>query len=132
MQSIERAGFAGFRESHGYVVQHFVESERTVTELAARMEVTQQAASKVVAELIGIGILEAARGEDRRSKRMRLSADGRRLVRSTRRARKRIEARLIDGVGAEAYAAAKPVLLQCLETLGGLDKIRGRRVRAPR
>jgi len=40
------AGFRVMRESHGYVVQHLIESERSITELARRMNVSQQAASK--------------------------------------------------------------------------------------
>src|SRR5262245_3908345 len=31
------AGFRQFRESHGFVIQHLIESERTITELANRM-----------------------------------------------------------------------------------------------
>ena len=63
-----RGGFTGVRESHGYVIQHLIESDRTITELAQRMAVTQQAASKIVAELIHLGILEAVPAKDRRAK----------------------------------------------------------------
>ena len=47
-----RAGFRNVRESHGYLIQHLIESDRSITELARRMEVSQQAASKSVAELV--------------------------------------------------------------------------------
>ena len=30
-------GLPGFRESHGFVIQHLIESDRTITELAGRM-----------------------------------------------------------------------------------------------
>ena len=50
MERTLKAGFRGVRESHGYVIQHLIESERTITELAKRMEITQQATSKIVAE----------------------------------------------------------------------------------
>src|ERR1051326_6875008 len=68
MERMRAAGFKNIRESHGYVVQHLVQTERSITELAHRMNVSQQAASKVVAELRGSGILEISRGKDRRAK----------------------------------------------------------------
>jgi hypothetical protein len=76
MQRMAGAGFRGVRESHGYLMQHLIEADRSITELARRMHVTQQAASKAVAELIGLRILEAAPAKDRRSKSIRLSERG--------------------------------------------------------
>ena len=73
MDRMHARGFKGLRESHGYVIQHLIEKERSVTELARRMEVTQQAASKVVAELARLGILEIDKAADGRSKSVRLS-----------------------------------------------------------
>ena len=131
MQDLAVAGFKGFRESHGYVIQHFVEGDRSITELARRMEVTQQAASKVIAELIALGIFEASPALDRRSKRIRLSDRGQRLVKTSRQLRTRIEKRLLSEIGTPAYEAARTTLVQCLEKLGGVDRIRSRRVRAP-
>ncbi len=55
-------------------IQHLIERERTITELAERMEITQQAASKTVSEMIGMGALEMARNrDDRRTRVIRLS-----------------------------------------------------------
>ena len=68
MKRMAMAGFKGVRESHGYLIQHLIESDRSITELADRMGVTQQAASKAVAELIAIRILEAVPAKDRRAK----------------------------------------------------------------
>jgi DNA-binding MarR family transcriptional regulator len=125
------AGFKNVKQSHGYVVQHLIEQDRTITELAHRMEVTQQAASKVVAEMVGLGILESDVTKDRRAKRIRLSERGWRSVRLARQARGRIEARLLTKVGATAYDDAKSVLLECLAALRGLRGIESRRIRAP-
>src|SRR6476660_2147147 len=88
-------GFGDIRESHGYVIQHLIDAERTITELAGRMEVTQQAASKVVAELMELGAIEAVAAEDRRTKRIRLSRRGWRAVNLARQARAQIEKRLV-------------------------------------
>jgi len=127
-----KAGFTGIRESHGYVIQHLVESERTITELAKRMDITQQAASKIVAELIGLGVLEALPAKDKRAKRIRLSQEGWRCVRLGRRARTRIDKLLVRAAGRKRYENAKSTLLTCLRALGGVERIRSRRIRAPR
>lgn len=127
-----RAGFSDVRESHGFVLQHFIESDRGITELARRMEVTQQAASKAVAEIVRIGLLEEAPSHDRRSKRIQLSDRGWEFVKLTRRTRKRLERKLLAKVGEESYENTRATLIQCLETLGKVERILSRRVRAPR
>ena len=130
-QRMERAGFNGVRESHGYLVQHLIEADRSITELARRMGITQQAVSKTVAELTALGMLETARAEDRRSKRIRLSSRGRACVESTRRLRTQLEKRLITTLGKPKYGEAKATLLNCLEVLGGTGRIKSRMVRRP-
>jgi DNA-binding MarR family transcriptional regulator len=132
MERMAAEGFGDVRESHGYVIQHLIETDRSITELAERMEVTQQAASKVVAELTSLGILEAATGEDRRSKRIALSKRGREAVAISRKIRKQVESKLIKELGADRYGEAKSILLQALKRFGGLEPIRARRIRAPR
>ncbi|HLJ47135.1 MAG TPA: MarR family transcriptional regulator [Bryobacteraceae bacterium] len=132
VERLAAAGFGDVRESHGYVIQHLIESERSITELAERMEVTQQAASKVVAELAEIGILEISSAEDRRAKKVRLSARGWESVRSSRRFRQQLAKRLVAAIGVKEYESARATLLACMEVLGGLPSIRSRRVRPPR
>jgi hypothetical protein len=75
------------------MVQHLIGSDRTITELARGMEITQQAASKIVAELIRLGILETASAGAERTERIRLSKRGRQCV-QLGPTRARIEARL--------------------------------------
>jgi DNA-binding MarR family transcriptional regulator len=132
MERMSAEGFGDVRESHGYVIQHLIEMDRSITELAERMEVTQQAASKVVAELMSIGIVEAAMGEDRRSKRIALSKRGREAVALSRKVRKQIESKLIRELGATRYSQGKAIVLEALDRFGGLDRIRTRRIRSPR
>ena len=93
------AGFSDARQSHGYVVQHLIEGDRTITELAHRMEVTQQAASKVVAQMLKSGILELTDDEDRRAKRIRLSERGWQSVKFARKERGKIESCLVKAIG---------------------------------
>jgi DNA-binding MarR family transcriptional regulator len=132
MEQTWKAGFRGVRESHGYVIQHLIESDRTITELARRMEVTQQAGSKMVAELIHLGLVEAVSDKDRRTKRIRLSERGWNCVQLGRRLRARLEKRLIRSTGKKNYDHARATVLNCLQALGGVDRIRSRRIRAPR
>jgi DNA-binding MarR family transcriptional regulator len=131
MERMRAAGFQRVRESHGYVIQHLIECERSITELAQRMEVTQQAASKVTMELADLGVLEITAGRDRRVKRVRLSNKGWKVVRLGRQVRVQIERRLIRSAGLEQYRTASRILSQCLETLGGMERIRSRRVPPP-
>ncbi|HXA76886.1 MAG TPA: MarR family transcriptional regulator [Candidatus Acidoferrales bacterium] len=132
MERMATCGFKGVRESHGYLIQHLVESDRSITELASRMEVTQQAASKTVAELIDLGIVEAIAAKDRRAKRIRLSQRGWKCVRLGRLARARIDGNLVRTARKKNYEMARTSLLTCLRALGSIERIRSRRVRAPR
>ena len=131
LERMRAAGFQQVRESHGYLIQHLIESDRTITELAGRMQVTQQAASKAVAELLTLGVLDLVAGRDRREKTVRLSDRGWTLVRLGRRVRREIERRLIRVAGREEYEAAKSVLTACLDALGGTERVRSRRVLPP-
>lgn len=131
VQRLVRAGFQNVRASHGYVVQHLIEKERSITELAQRMGVTQQAASKTVSEMVRLGILAAKPVRDRRAKGICISKRGWESVRLSRRARAQIDRRLVKTVGAEEYRRTKACLTQCLETLGGVRSIQSRRVKEP-
>lgn len=131
MERVHASGFQNIRESHGYVIQHLIEKERSITELAQRMEVTQQAASKVVAELAELGVLDILPSPDRRAKRVRLSVRGWTVVRLERKIRRQIEKRLSHATGAERYETAKSILSTCLEALGGMERIRSRRLLPP-
>jgi len=122
-------GFRHVRESHGFVIQHLIESDRTITELAARMDVSQQAASKAVAGMRRLGLLESTQGFDRRAKRIRLSAQGWKAVKLARRSRRDIDRRLSKAVGTRRYAAAKAVLAECLTALGEAERVRWRPTR---
>jgi len=131
MEQMRATGFQQVRESHGYLIQHLIESDRTITELAGRMEITQQATSKAVSELVTLGVLELIVGSDRREKAVRLSKRGWTLVRLGRRARRSIERQLIRIAGREEYGQAKLVLAACLDALGGTERVRLRRVLPP-
>ena len=131
LERMHAAGFDEIRESHGYLIQHLIEKERSITELARRMKVSQQAASKQVAELAELGALDVAAAADRRQKTVRLSPRGRSLVELSRKHRRQIEKRLIRAAGEKAYRATCAILSQYLESLGGWERVRSRRVLPP-
>lgn len=128
VERLRSAGFADARQSHGYVIQHLMEQDRTITELAQRMEVTQQAASKVVAQMIGLGILESIVSNDRRARMIRLSQRAWQSVKLARRERRKIESRLVKTIGPRQHDAARKTILKALDELGGLERIQSRRV----
>jgi DNA-binding MarR family transcriptional regulator len=130
-QRLVRAGFKDVRESHGYVVQHLIERGRSISDLARRMGVTQQAASKTIAEMVRLGIVEAKTAEDRRAKVIRISERGWESIRFSRRARAVLDRRLERVFVAGRYRRMKADLIACLTELGGLQRIQARRVRQP-
>jgi len=131
----QRRGFAQMRASYGYVIQHLVDADhpvpRTGSELARRMGVSQQAASKMIAELIQLGAVEVEASADRRAKKVSLTASGWAAVQQARRYRARLEGRLMRAVGAKRYTEAQKTLRACVILLGGVERIRSRRIREP-
>lgn len=128
--ALEAAGLTGLRQAHGYVFQHLLAVEPTLGELAARMEVSQQAASKVVAELCELGYVERTIDpHDARIRRIRLTEQGLRAVAVARAARTELDERLS---GALPVDEVRRMLASALDALGALPRIRGRRVRPPR
>src|SRR5215470_8867066 len=83
---------------------------------------------KTVAELVRRGIVESVPASDRRARRIRLSARGWEAVTFTRRVRRRLEERLRRAIGPAEYRRAKRVLLNGLRLLGGMQRIRTRRI----
>lgn len=124
-------GFGDLRMSHGYVFQHLLSGPGTITDLAGRLGVSQQAASKLVAELVELGYVQVAPAADRRARAVALSERGRASVAVARRARARLEQRLVAKHGA-AVARARALLAEVLEELGGAAAVRARSVREPR
>ena len=119
------------RISHGYVFQHLIDATPTVTELAQRLGVTQQAASKSVVELEQLGyIVRQADSVDNRVRRVTLTPAGREVVETGRDARAGLESRLREIVGDDDLAAAKRAIAVLLDEVGGIEAVRGRRVRA--
>ena len=115
-------GFDDVRFSHGFVFQHLVPGPLAVGELARRMGVSQQAASKAAAELERLGYVERAPDPaDARVRRLALSARG-------RAARAAVADELAGVLGPRRAETLRRTLLDALAAAGGLDAVRARRV----
>ncbi|KFE70701.1 MarR family winged helix-turn-helix transcriptional regulator [Hyalangium minutum] len=132
LEGIHAAGFTGVRHSHGYVVQHLLGGPRSISELAALLEVTQQAASKTVAELTQLGLLEPVSSADARVRRVQLSARGHTLVDTGRTLRAELQQRFEASLGKRAVQDARTLLARVLTSLGGAEAVQSRRIRLPR
>jgi DNA-binding MarR family transcriptional regulator len=128
-ERIHAAGFPDLRFSHGFVFQHLVPGPLPVGELARRMGVTQQAASKAAAELERLGYVERVRdAADARVRRLALSERGRAAVAAGRAARAEVAAGLEERLGPRRAKALRAGLLDTLELAGGVEAVRARRV----
>ena len=128
LRRLHEDGYAGVRTSHGYVIQNLIDETPTVGELAARLGVTQQAASKAVVEMEGMGLVSRVPDPaDSRVRRVTLTTHGQALLAAGRTARAGLERAVATEVG--DLAAAKRALLSLLEHTGHLDAVTRRRVR---
>jgi len=131
-QRLTERGFS-VRFGDGLIFQHLVGAPRSISELATRMEVTQQAASKAVADLHRRGWVDLSTDpQDRRAKVVALSERGLAAVEAGRVARAELVSELDRECGAQDMAAARRVLTMMINRHGGDVAIRSRRVLPPR
>ncbi|MFE6857614.1 MarR family winged helix-turn-helix transcriptional regulator [Nocardia sp. NPDC057668] len=130
--SLSEDGFGDLRMSHGYLFQHLIAGEPTITELAAHLSMTQQGASKAVAELERLGYCERTPDpSDARIRRIRLTPRGHAAVAAARRARAALETRLAARFGESHLAAQRTFLTELLAELGGIEAVERRAVLPP-
>ncbi|GIH93357.1 MarR family winged helix-turn-helix transcriptional regulator [Planobispora siamensis] len=125
-------GFGGLRFNDGVVIQHLLRAPLSITALAERMGVTQQAASKAVGDMERRGLLtrEPAPG-DARTRLLRLTPHATAAVEAARVRRAALDAELAERFGADRIAETRAVLAAVLAHLDHDDAIRNRRVRPP-
>lgn len=126
-------GFADLRMSHGYVFQHLRDASPTIGELAEKLDMTQQGASKAVAELERLGYAERRPDpHDARIRRVMLTPLGREAVATASRARAALEERLRQRFGTAALDTVRALLADLLDELGGTAAVQRREVKPPR
>ncbi len=125
-------GHGELRFNDGVVIQHVLAGPLSISALAERMGVTQQAASKAVADLERRELLTRETSpDDARIKLLRLTSRGEAAVRAARVHRAALDAELAEHFGADRIAETRELLTALLARLGVGESIRNRRVRPP-
>jgi DNA-binding MarR family transcriptional regulator len=126
-------GFGDLRFADGFVFQHLIEAPVTIGALAERLDVTQQAASKSVADLERRGYVSRVRDPaDARVRLVALTKRGHGAVERAREHRAALVAELAERLGPRRVEAAGRLLGDVVRELGADAAVRGRRVRPPR
>ena len=130
MRRVERAGHGDLRPSHGYVFQHLVPGPISITDLARRLGVSQQAASKQVADLEGRGLVRRRPDpDDGRGKLVALSPRGRKAVEAARTSRVAVLDEVTDALGGRSAATLVRLLGRLAAQTGADVELAGRRLR---
>jgi DNA-binding MarR family transcriptional regulator len=129
--AVARSGIGNMRTGFGYVIRALAERDRTLTELAALLGVSKQAAIKVVDEMAARGFLtREPHPEDRRVKVLRLTAKGRKVRRAALAASHRMEEELRSELGDAAVGELRRALEQLLARHDALADAQAGRSRA--
>jgi DNA-binding MarR family transcriptional regulator len=125
-------GFGDVRFADGFVFQHLVDGPQTIGALADQLGVTQQAASKSVADLERRGyVTRRADPDDARARQVALTARGEAAIEGGRRHRAAIAEELAARLGPRRVEGARRLLSDVVEHLGAGTAVRARRVRPP-
>lgn len=126
--AVRAAGIDDMRAAFGFVIRALAERDRTLTELATTLDVTKQAAIKVVDEMEARGFLRRAPDPaDRRRKLLSLTDKGRAVREAALAASRQMEAELAAELGGADVEAMRRALLTLLERHGaGGDAAAGR------
>ena len=126
-------GFEDARFADGVVFQHLVSGPVTISTLAERLGVTQQAASKSVVDLEKRGYLSRAQDPaDARARQVVLTARGDAVIAAARKHRAALDAELRQALGDDRVEAARSLLVDTINLLGASPSLRARAVRPPR
>jgi DNA-binding MarR family transcriptional regulator len=126
-------GFEDSRFADGVVFQHLVAGPVTISTLADRLNVTQQAASKSVADLEKRGYLSREPDPaDARARQVVLSARGEAVIAAARRHRAALDSELRQALGDDRVEATRLLLVDVINLLGAAPALRARTARPPR
>ena len=126
------AGFADTREGDGYVFQLLQQGPASVTELAEHLGITQQGASKSVADLERRGyVRRRPSASDGRVRRVELTDRAWAVIDEARRVRARLGAEIDERLGVRNAAGFRRSLVAVAESLGAADVLARRAVPPP-
>jgi DNA-binding MarR family transcriptional regulator len=133
VRRIAADGFGDLRPTHGYVFQHLIPGPCTISDLAQKLGMTPQGASKLVIELEGWGyVARQTDPDDRRSHTVTLTDRAWAAIEAGRAARTAITVQLRAILGDPAADALVTSLQQLAEHTGGLRTLLARRLRPDR
>jgi DNA-binding MarR family transcriptional regulator len=113
--ALRRAGFEDLKNSQVFCLAHISLDGTGIVDLAERSNVSKQAASKLVAELVGLGYLSTSRQpSDGRAVLVQFTRRGRSLMRRSFELFAELEREYCRRLGVRDYAALK----RALRTLG--------------
>jgi len=126
------AGFADARESDGYVFQRLQLGPTPVTELARHLGITQQGASKAVADLERRGYVQRRPSPgDARVREVALTDRGWAVIGAARRSRAAIGELVDERLGVRNAAGFRRSLVAVAEELGAGPALAARNLPAP-
>jgi DNA-binding MarR family transcriptional regulator len=110
-QIFDGEDWGGLRQSHFRVVSSVPDGGVSITELAERVRMTKQGCGQFVTQLVETGhLVVEADPDDRRVRKVRRTAQGRRLLVAVRKRNLRIEQDWADVVGERRYRVFRQVL----------------------
>jgi DNA-binding MarR family transcriptional regulator len=118
--AVSGAGISDMRTPFGYVIRVLGERDCTLSELAHLLDVTKQAAIKVVDEMERRGFIERVMSqEDGRSKILKLTEKAEQVRHVALASSQTMEQELRDRLGDDAVEIMRRVLLEFLAANGG-------------
>ncbi|TMQ90109.1 MarR family transcriptional regulator [Actinomadura soli] len=131
-QRLAADGFSELRFNDGVVIQHVLAAPLSITTLAERMNVSQQAASKAVADLERRGLLTRTPSpNDARTRLLYLTGHGQAAVDAARRHRAALDAELANEFGRDRLDETRALLAELLSRFNVDGVIRRRAIRPP-
>ena len=124
---LSEAGVDTLGRSDGYVFRALAERPCTVSELAARLQITKQGAAQIVTDMEHRGLVDRRPDpDDGRARLVRLTDEGSRALREARKFHRAFERRLVRQLGPGVVQG----LVATLEHVVGDDTLRDPRIRA--
>ncbi len=120
-QHLDERGFSDLGSAYGYVLRALADEPLRPNELASRLGITPQGATKVVGEMVDRGYVELLPDpRDGRAKRVQLASRGKRLLAAARRFHAAYERRLRQRLGERAADTLRE-LLDAMVRAAGVD-----------
>ncbi len=131
LDAVATVGGERMRPSFGFVLRAVAAEQPTVSRLAELLGVTKQTTSRLVDDMVRLGFLHRTEmPEDRRQKRLQLSAAGQRIRQRALAESRAMEEEMRGRFGDAHVDIMREVLIDFIERHGGGDELAAQRARA--